>query len=91
MMTPHSIQITETHETTSTDFRDRVDRIAAAILAGWWASHTQNANKLDMLRVAKGAIRQIEAIDAAIAEGEREKQIKEVELMARLREQEALK
>lgn len=55
-----------TLETASTDYRDRIDRMAAAILCGYYAN--PNFDNPDYVYVAKYAIRQIDVIDAAIEE-----------------------
>ena len=55
-----------TLETASTDYRDRIDRMAAAILGGYYAN--PNFDNPDYVYIAKYAIRQIDAIDAAIGE-----------------------
>ena len=57
-----------TLETASTDYRDRVDRMAAAILAGQWANHAVRTMQPD--EVAGEAMIQIDAIDAALKERE---------------------
>lgn len=68
----------------------RVDMMAAAIVA-YKLMLSPGTDSLDEISVARAAISQIRAIDVEIEKREREKQIEEVELMARLREQEALK
>lgn len=60
--------ITGTLDNTSTDYRDRVDRIAAAILAGYYAN--PGYGKIEESRIVELAIYQIDRIDKALAERE---------------------
>ena len=57
-----------TLETASTDYRDRVDRIVAAMLAGFYANPTLGNISDD--KIANWAISQIDAIDTMLKERE---------------------
>ena len=52
----------------STDYRDRVDRMAAAILSGQWANHAVRTMQPD--EVAEEAAMQIDAIDEMLKDRE---------------------
>jgi ribosomal protein L37AE/L43A len=65
MMAP---QVQATLEATGTSHRDRIDRMAAAIVA------YKGTDRLDEISIARAAISQIRAIDAEIEKREREKQ-----------------
>ena len=51
-----------------TDYRDRVDRMAAAILSGQWANHAVRTMQPD--EVAEEAAMQIDAIDEMLKDRE---------------------
>jgi len=51
-----------------TDYRDRVDRMAAAILCGQWANHA--VRTMQPIEVAQEAAMQIDAIDRMLKERE---------------------
>ena len=72
--------VSATLETTSTDYRDRVDRMVAAIVCGWCARAGESGGWNDHI-AAKYAIKQIDTIDAAIAQREKEKILKDTELV----------
>lgn len=61
-------QIKEIPFTIKTLYRDRVDRMAAAIVSGLYANPTKGA--IIESRIAAWAIEQIDAIDKALAERE---------------------
>jgi len=62
--------VNATLEATSTDYRDRVDRMAAAIITGCLASRLNNDGYWDTRLVIDLAIGQIDAIDEMLKERE---------------------
>ena len=60
--------IPATLEAINTDYRDRVDKMAAAILCGQWANHA--VRTMQPIEVAQEAAMQIDAIDEMLKERE---------------------
>ena len=72
----------------STGHRDRVDRMVASILTGVYANPKSLC--VGFSDIVDRAIAQIDTIDAAIAQREKEKMLKDVELGSKQKIQEAI-